>query len=98
MPFIETEAVYENTTMREIRNHENILTGYDIAPIGGYVLHNTVYDVYESNPETDEQGELSSRGYSTSSCSVNATYDFGANIREIYAKNRNDIGEGEVIY
>ena len=98
MPFIETQARYENTTMREIRNTENTLTGYDIAPAEGYVLHNTAYDVYEYDPETEEWGELISRGYSPSSSSIEADYDFDLNPYEIYAKSRDDIEDNEVIY
>lgn len=98
MPFIETQALYENTTMREIRNGKNILIGYDIAPADGYVLHNTAYDVYEYDPEEGKQGKLISRGYSPSSSSVEAEYNFDRNPYDIYAKNRDDIDEGEVVY
>lgn len=109
MPFIETKARYENTTMREIQNKEGNLIGYDIAPIDGYVLHNIAFDEYEYDPEvevasieesenSETKGELISRGYSPSSCSVEADYDFEANPSEIYAKKRDDIEENEVIY
>lgn len=98
MPFIETDARYENTTMREIQNKEGLLMGYDIAPIDGYVLHNVVFDMHERNSETEDIGELISRGYSPSSCSVEASYDFEANPSEIYAKKRDDIEENEVVY
>lgn len=98
MPYVETEARYENTTMREIQNDKGILTGYDIAPIDGYVLHNTAFDDYEYDHETLERGELISKGYSPSSCSVEAEYDFDANPYEIYAVKRDDIGDEGVIY
>ena len=75
MPYIETKARYENTTMREIRNDSGDLTGYDIAPMDGYVLHNSVLDAYKYDPKTEEQGELISYCYSPSSCSVEPEYD-----------------------
>lgn len=48
--------------------------GYDIAPIEGYVLHNSNRDVYDTNLETGE--ETFTRGYSTSSSGVGLNYDF----------------------
>lgn len=98
MPYIETEARYENTTMKEIRNNDDILTGYDIAPIDGYVLHNKVLDSYDYDEETGEDTELSSKGYSKNSCSVEPTYDFDTNPDEIYAIAKDDVEEGSVIY
>lgn len=98
MPYIETKARYENTTMREIRNDAGGLTGYDIAPIDGYVLHNSVLDTYDYDHETQEQGELISHGYSPSSCSVEPNYDFKENPYAIYAVKRDVIGDDGVIY
>lgn len=91
MPYIETETRYENTTMREIRNNDNVLMGYDIAPIEGYVLHNSAFDHYEETV-------LISRGYSPSSSSVESDYDFEANPYEIYAIEKDSIGENDVIH
>lgn len=48
--------------------------GYDIAPIEGYVLHNSNRDVYDIDIETGE--ETFARGYSTSSSGVGLNYDF----------------------
>lgn len=98
MPYIETGARYENTTMREIRNDAGNLNGYDIAPLEEYVLHNSSLDVYEFDPEAQEQGELISHGYSPSSCSVESDYDFDANPYEIYAIKRDAVSEDGVIY
>lgn len=97
MPFIETDAYYENTTMREIRDKEDVLIAYDIAPAEGYVLHNVVYDIYEYDSETDEQGELISRGYSSSSSSVESNYDFETNPSEIYAIKKEDLEEDDIM-
>ena len=47
---------------------------YDIAPIEGYVLHNSNRDVYDTDMETGE--ETFTRGYSTSSSGVGLNYDF----------------------
>ena len=98
MPFVETEACYEKKTMREIRNDAGDLTGYDIAQIEGYVLHNSSFDGYEYDPETNEQGDLISTGYSPSSSSVEPGYDFDANPYEIYAVKRDAVGDDGVIY
>ena len=98
MPYIETESRYENTTMLEIRNKDNVLMGYDIAPVEGYVLHNSALDQYEYDLETDEQKELISHGYSYGSCSVNPDYDFDENPEEIYAIKEDAVREDGVIY
>lgn len=98
MPYVETESRYENTTMLEIRNKDNVLMGYDIAPIEGYVLHNSALDQYEYDLETDEQKELISHGYSYGSCSVNPDYDFDENPEEIYAIKEDVVGEDGIIY
>lgn len=98
MPYIEIEARYENTTMREIRNNDNVLTGYDISPIDRYVIHNAALDTYEYDPETGEQKELLTKGYSTSSCSIVPNYDFDENPDEIYAIKKDAVGEDGVIY
>lgn len=106
MPYVETETRYENTAMLEIRNKDNVLMGYDIAPVEGYVLHNSALDQYEydletdeqKDLETDEQKELISHGYSYGSCSVNSDYDFDENPEEIYAIKEDAVGEDGVIY
>ena len=48
--------------------------GYDIAPIEGYVLHNSSRDYEEPNFETGEATFY--RGYSKSSSGVGLNYDF----------------------
>ena len=63
MPYIETESRYENTAMLEIRNKDNVLMGYDIAPVEGYVLHNSALDQYEYDLETNEQKDNIFMGY-----------------------------------
>lgn len=106
MPYVETETRYENTAMLEIRNKDNVLMGYDIAPVEGYVLHNSALDQYEydletdeqKDLETDEQKELISHGYSYGSCSVNPDYDFDENPEEIYAIKEDAVGEDGIIY
>ena len=98
MPYVKTKAYYDNTEMKEIRNNSGDLTGYDIAPIDGYVLHNSVLDTYDYDHETQEQGELISHGYSPSSCSVEPNYDFKENPYAIYAVKRDAIGDDGIIY
>lgn len=98
MPYIEISSIYDNTLMKEIRNDENITTGYDISPIDGYVLHNKVLDEYEYDEDTGEPLKLISRGYSPSSSSVEPDYDFAENPSEIYAIKKEDVEENEKIY
>ena len=98
MPYIKTEARYDNTSMREIRNDKNVLTGYDIAPNDGYVLHNVAFDSYDYDHETGEKTDLISRGYSPSSSSVEPDYDWGVNPNELYAKLKTELSENEKIY
>lgn len=106
MPYVETESRYENTVRLEIRNKDNVLMGYDIAPVEGYVLHNSALDQYEYDLETDEQKDMEtdepkkliSHGYSYGSCSVNPDYDFDDNPEEIYAIKEDAVGEDGVIY
>lgn len=98
MPYIDTTPCYENTVMKEIRNNENVLTGYDIGPVDGYVIHNRALDEYEYDHETFEEKELIRRGFSPSSCSVGSEYDFDTNPDEIYAIKRDAVGENDGIY
>ena len=56
---------------------------YEITPNDGFVLHNNVRDWTHINPDTME--ETFYRGYSQSSSSVSANYDFTENPNELYA-------------
>ena len=98
MPYIKVKARYDNTVMKEIQNSAGDLNGYDIAPIDGYVLHNSVLDTYYYDEETQESKELTSKGYSKSSCSVEPEYDFDTNPYEIHAIKIDSIGDDGVIY
>ena len=98
MPYIEIKSCYENTIMHEIRNLNDELTGYDIAPIDGYVLHNVVLDKRKYNPKTKEFDEEITLGYSPSSCSVQSNYDFDTNPNDIYAVKKASVGSNGVIY
>lgn len=102
MKYVEVDPYYENTTMQEMRNDDDVVLVYVIAPIEGYALHNVVYDTYDyeydTDTETESQKVLVSRGYSSNSNSVGANYDFEANPSEIYAKKKDELGDGEVLY
>lgn len=75
---------------------------YDIAPIEGYVLHNSNRDVYDRNMETGE--ETFTRGYSKSSSGVGLNYDFentkdidgyvAYGMFEIFARPIDEVKEG----
>ena len=57
-----------NTTITESKY------GYNIAPIEGYVLHNSTRDWEDENLDTGEKTFY--RGYSKSSSGVGLDYDF----------------------
>ena len=96
MQYIETR--FENTIMKEIRDNDNKLIGYDISPDEGYVLHNSKLDNHNYDIETKEQKELLTKGYSRSSCSIESNYDFDTNPYEIYAIKEDAVGDDGVIY
>lgn len=75
-------ALIPNTTMTKTLR-DGVPTVYRIYPIEGYVLHNNVRDWKHIDAETGE--ETFYRGYSTSSSSVPASYDFSENPNELYA-------------
>lgn len=77
-----------NPTLVENARTEKVLMDgvhrlYRIYPNDGYVLHNNVRDWKHIDTETGE--ETFYRGYSTSSSSVHASYNFSENPNEIYA-------------
>lgn len=86
MAQVPVTPIYENTTMNAYYNSSNVLRSYFIAPVEGYVLHDTRYDLPAFDDEGNETGEII-KGYLPypSSVTVMANYDFVANPREIYA-------------
>lgn len=83
-------VIYEEvipTLVENTRTEKALMDGvhrlYRICPNEGYVLHNNVRDWKHIDAETGE--ETFYRGYSTSSSSVPASYDFNENPNEIYA-------------
>lgn len=87
MAHIPVTPVYENTTMEAFYNNENVLRSYYIAPIEGYLLHDTQYDFDVYDDETGEPTGEVKKGYIPypASVTVGYNYNFEANPREIYA-------------
>ena len=83
--------VFENTIMKAYYDNEdeNVLRYYDIAPVEGYILHDNTLDVPEIDEGSFEKTGNIILGYTPSSISVSARYDFETNPREIYAVLRN---------
>lgn len=98
MAQIPVTPVFENTTMEAYYNSSNVLRSYFIAPVEGYVLHDTQYDTEGYDPETLEpNGELV-LGYIPypSSVTVGYNYDFEANPRQIYAVPADTVPENQI--
>ena len=85
-----------NTTITESKY------GYNIAPIEGYVLHNSTRDWEDENLDTGEK--TFHRGYSKSSSGVGLDYDFentteidgyvAYGVNEIFARPIGEVKEG----
>lgn len=74
-----------NTTMRKLFIN-GVWKTYNITANEGYVLHDNTLDQYEGG--LDENGEPVGElllGYTTTTCTCGASYDFTANPREFYA-------------
>ena len=78
--------------------------GYNIAPIEGYVLHNSTRDWEDENLETGEK--TFHRGYSKSSSGVGLNYDFdntteidgytAYGVNEIFARPIKEVSEKQI--
>ena len=75
-------TLIENTTMR-LRLRDGIPQSYWITPNEGYVLHDKVGDLIETDEITGE--EIKTLAYFRGTCTCGANYDFAANPREFYA-------------
>jgi hypothetical protein len=84
----------ENTIQTEILTIDGVLSGYDIKPIDGYVLHDNLLDMPWLDPETEE--ETINKGYTAGSIGVHSTYNFTENPRELYAVPRNSVDENYI--
>lgn len=88
---IEITSVFENTTMYEVYNSNNVLTGYRVYPNEGYVLHTAGYDEHIYDEETGEETGEIIPGYVDSFIVLNRMYNFETNPLEIYAVLKSEV-------
>lgn len=98
MAQIPVTPIFENTTMNAYYNSSNVLRSYFIAPIEGYVLHDTNLDQPVFDEETGEETGKIMLGYISypASLTVMYNYDFTANPRQIYAVPANTVPENQI--
>lgn len=98
MAQIDVTPVYENTTMQAYYNSSNVLTGYFIAPIEGYVLHAKRYDTEVYDEETGEPTGGILLGYIPypASIGVGYNYNFETNPENIFAVPQNTVPENQI--
>lgn len=85
MEYIKIKSTYENTTMKEYRNSNEVLIAYRIEPNEGYVLHCKTLDNIEREEFTGEPTGKVNLGYTSSFVQVGYNYDFEKNPLELYA-------------
>lgn len=83
MGYISVEPIIENTTMEKYVNSNGVERTYVIAPIDGYVLHDSRKD-FTRLDENDE--EILLEGFGRGSVSVPISYDFVVNPFNLYTK------------
>ena len=98
MAHIPVTPIYENTTMEAYYNSSNVLRSYYIAPIEGYLLHDTQYDFPARDEETGEDTDVILQGYIhyPASVTVMYNYDFVVNPRQIYAVPADTVPENQI--
>jgi hypothetical protein len=84
-------SLIANTTMQK-RFYDGVHKQYCITANDGYVLHDNTLDQYEGGFTEDGEpiGELL-LGYTTTTCTCAASYDFATNPREFYAVLASDV-------
>ena len=87
------QSLIDNTVMEKVFNNGVHLV-YRITPIAGYVLHDKGRDFTEIDPITSE--EVIRLGYTSTSTSCPANYDFEANPREFYAVLASDVPADQI--
>ena len=79
------------------RELNGVLKYYFIKANDGYVLHDRVLDIVETDLFTNE--EISRIPcFTEATCSCSANYDWDANPREFYAVLKTEVPEGSEIY
>lgn len=93
------ETLFENTTMyRRVDDTTNVLKGYRIYPIEGYVLHSTGYDVEVFDEETMEPTGEILPGFIPypAFVQVGYNYDFEANPMQFYAVPQDSVPADQI--
>lgn len=86
----------ENCTITEFYV-SGVLRAYKIKANDGYVLHDGVLDIVETDPWTNEEVSRIPC-FTEATCSCPASYDWDANPREFYAILKTEVPEGSEIY
>ena len=94
MGYISVEPIIENTTMKKYVDNNNEERAYLIAPIDGYVLHDSRKDWTDIDQETNE--EIIFEGFASGSVSVPITYDFEANPFNLYTKLASEVPADQI--
>jgi len=82
-----------NTTMQK-RLYDGIHKSYLITPNEGYVLHDKVGDLIETDEITGE--EIKTLAYFRGTCTCGANYDFVANSREFYTVPESSVPANQI--
>lgn len=98
MAHVDVTPIYENTTMKAYYNDSNVLRGYYIAPIEGYVLHSNSYDIDVFDEVTGKPTGENVLGYISypASIMVGYNYDFDSNPKQIYAVYEDDVPRNQI--
>lgn len=97
MAYVLVDAYYDNTIQQAYYdNNTNELLVYDIAPVGGYVLHDNTRDYEMPDFENNPDEMIFKQGYTRGSTSVPADYDFEANPRELYAVIESEVPADQI--
>ena len=88
------EPLLENTIC-EAREVNGVIVSYKMTPSEGYKLHESTLDEPLLNEETLEETGKIKLGYTKSSITLSASYDWEANTRKIYVKPDSD--EEEIV-
>ena len=94
MAYIDVTPIIENTTMKIYENSKGQQLTYNIAPIDGYVLHDSRKDWTDIDQETNE--EILFGGFSTYGVSVPITYDFTTNPFNLYTKLASEVPADQI--
>lgn len=94
MARISVEPIIENTTMEKYVDGNGVERTYIIAPIEGYVLHDSRKDWTDIDQETNE--EVVFEGFATYGVSVPITYDFAANPYNLYTKLASEVPADQI--